>query len=200
MKELVKEIPFGSKGAIAQIKVRGWMEGVSLDGDVVRQKLSTSSNVTVISAVGKTLGENSHAQTVVWTAQDHSVHDAAHLDPSKEYSRVDRTLVEGAESAKAVNETIEALRQELSAEFGQETDEQKAEKQAVENEIKEATAIVAQAEKQGVDTLITTAEVKAWRKRYNDLHNEGGEGYIPSKVSREQYEWALSVLGQPQVR
>lgn len=43
-------------------------------------------------------------------------------------------------------------------------------------------------------TLMTMEQAKAWRKRYNDINNEGGEGYIPSIVTQEQYDWAKQVL------
>lgn len=67
-------------------------------------------------------------------------------------------------------------------------------------ELEEAKAVIARAEKEGIANLMTKAELEAEqkvsRKNYNDLYNEGGEGYIPpfSRVSRERYEWALLVF------
>jgi len=46
----------------------------------------------------------------------------------------------------------------------------------------------------GPDKLMTAKEVAAWRRHYNDVANEGGDGYIPEKVSQETYARALEVL------
>jgi len=46
----------------------------------------------------------------------------------------------------------------------------------------------------GPATLMSAREVAAWRKHYNDIANEGGEGYVPNKISREAYAQALEVL------
>ena len=43
---------------------------------------------------------------------------------------------------------------------------------------------------------MTNEEYKAWRKRYNDIHNEGGEGYIPERITVEQLEYAKKVLAE----
>jgi hypothetical protein len=38
---------------------------------------------------------------------------------------------------------------------------------------------------------MTNQELKSWKVRYNDLHNEGGEGYIPTRITKEQYQKAV---------
>ncbi len=42
--------------------------------------------------------------------------------------------------------------------------------------------------------LMTNAEYDAWAKRYNDINNEGGEGYIPALITVEQLEHAKRII------
>lgn len=88
---------------------------------------------------------------------------------------------------KFLNEIIEEGKtEEVKA---AEQAEKEAERQA---EIDEAKKIIEKAGKQ--DKVMTNAEYAKWRKGYNNLMNEGGEGYIPSLVTAEQLEWAKQVL------
>lgn len=59
----------------------------------------------------------------------------------------------------------------------------------------EAQRIVDEAAK-STEPLMTNEEYKAWRKQYNDIHNEGGEGYIPERITVEQLEYAKKVLAE----
>ncbi len=84
------------------------------------------------------------------------------------------------------------MRAELAKKFNVETEVN----HSAQDEVETAQAIVSQAEKEGIDKLMTASEIKAWRKNYNDVVNEGGEGYIPNKISREAYQNALKILGK----
>lgn len=44
--------------------------------------------------------------------------------------------------------------------------------------------------------LMTDAEYKVWRRNYNNLHNEGGEGFIPELVTVELLEEAKRILAE----
>ena len=44
--------------------------------------------------------------------------------------------------------------------------------------------------------LMTNAEYKVWAKNYNDINNEGGEGYIPELITVEQLEQAKRVMAE----
>ena len=66
----------------------------------------------------------------------------------------------------------------------------KAEKQ----EIAWANRIIEKAAKQ--DRLYTGAEIQIMTANYNDLYNEGGEGYVPTWVSQEQHDKAQSIIGK----
>jgi len=61
--------------------------------------------------------------------------------------------------------------------------------------IAEAQRIVDEAAK-STEPLMTNEEYKAWRKQYNDIHNEGGEGYIPERITVEQLEYAKKILAE----
>ncbi len=73
-----------------------------------------------------------------------------------------------------------------------------AEARKVEN-IKMAEAILAKAEKtyKNTDgTLMDRKQANVWRNQYNDIHNEGGEGYVPEIITTEDVEWARSIISK----
>jgi len=43
-------------------------------------------------------------------------------------------------------------------------------------------------------SLMTQEEALEWRRRYNDVVNEGGDGYVPSVITQEEYDWAMDQL------
>lgn len=59
-------------------------------------------------------------------------------------------------------------------------------------QIAHAKDIVKKAEAQ--KSIPTAAELRRIQKEWNDVYNEGGEGYVPQMITREQYEGALKVL------
>lgn len=58
--------------------------------------------------------------------------------------------------------------------------------------IKRAKEIIAKAEKQS--DIPARSEAKRQMKRYNDAVNEGGFGYVPYIVCREEYDEALKIV------
>lgn len=70
-----------------------------------------------------------------------------------------------------------------------EADTRKAERKAT------AQAIVNEAATY-TTPLMTDAEYKVWRRNYNNLHNEGGEGFIPELVTVELLEEAKKILAE----
>lgn len=93
---------------------------------------------------------------------------------------VERFLKDVIESGK---------KEEVKTEEATQTEAERAERKA------EAQKVVDEAAK-CTSPLMTNAEYKAWRKQYNDLHNEGGEGYIPERITVEQLEYAKKVLAE----
>lgn len=64
----------------------------------------------------------------------------------------------------------------------------------IAEEIADAEQIVAKAEAQ--QDIPDRAEAQRRMKRYNDINNEGREGYVPYIVSREEYEYAKMKLAK----
>ena len=75
-----------------------------------------------------------------------------------------------------------------------EAEEIRAAKKAkdIEDEIKAAEGTIARAEAQ--EDIPTRAEAQRRMKEYNNLYNEGGFGYVPYIVSREEYEQAKATI------
>lgn len=89
---------------------------------------------------------------------------------------------------KFLDEVIEEGKsEEVKAIEAAEAEAKKAER------IAEAKKIIEDAAKYA-EPLMTYEEYKKWRKRYNYINNEGGEGYIPELITVEKLEWAKSVL------
>ena len=63
-------------------------------------------------------------------------------------------------------------------------------------EIADAKAIIEKADKQS--EIMTNAEYARWRRHYNNINNEGGEGYIPDLITVEQLERAKKILAKAQ--
>ena len=189
MKTLTKEIKFG-KG-IAQVEVKGFVENKSSDGiDIGLEDVTLTAKVKIVAPNGKVVAEAFHADVLEYNYSNEVTFEKAGLDQSKTYSRVGKVYTEGAEVGQEINEVIENLKEELAAEFGTKTEKQEEK----EEEIELAEEVVELAKKEGIENLMTKQELKAWRKRYNDINNEGGEGYIPTRVSQEQYQQALKTL------
>lgn len=69
-------------------------------------------------------------------------------------------------------------------------------KERAEHEIECAKSIIDSAETTlcRSERLMTNKEAKAWQKNYNDVMNEGGEGYIPGITTEESLRYALEIL------
>lgn len=68
------------------------------------------------------------------------------------------------------------------------------EKKETEESIAEYRQIIEQCEKQ--EKLYTKEEAVKKRRDYNNLYNEGGEGYIPHFYTIEEYEFAKTKLNE----
>ncbi len=61
-------------------------------------------------------------------------------------------------------------------------------------EIKKAEKIMKEVEKIGEENLKSYKEEKTWRRNYNNINNEGGEGFVPQRATKESYEWAKEIM------
>lgn len=95
-----------------------------------------------------------------------------------------------------VMDAIESLKAEVTP-AGVETEEVKARKEKAEAERKNAEYVIAECEKiLEHGALKTRAEAKIWLENYNNVMNEGGEGFLPKVWTVEDYEEAKAVLGR----
>ena len=62
-----------------------------------------------------------------------------------------------------------------------------------EDALENAKEIIKKAEAQR--DIPTEKEAAERRRAYNDVHNEGGEGYIPTWITREAYDEAKKIVG-----
>jgi hypothetical protein len=184
-KTLTREVKFGKGKAVITVKFEN--PTVNLDGDYVEShKVEKMTDIKIMSG-SKVVATASHADLI----QDNIVYkkymEQHGMDLNKKYTRVGKMITEGAEVHENITQAIVEMEAELSQEFEVQTEQEK--------EIEEAQEIIESAEKEGVEKLRTESEIRNWRKAYNNIHNEGGEGYIPTKISKERYQRAKIVLG-----
>ena len=63
-----------------------------------------------------------------------------------------------------------------------------------EEELKNAKRIVRLVEEVGYEVYETYEDAEKAAKKYNDTYNEGGMGFIPEMITREEYEQAKKVM------
>lgn len=184
-KTLVKEVPFGK--AIARIKVRMWeyeREEIPFV-QVGRTEVKEVVKVEIVFG-GEVKEVGTGAIGVQYDSYYERFYEQEGLDVDKKYTRVGNAYTEGWEVAEKVRREIRNMKEELAKEFGVETKEKKKERKEYER----AKAIIRRVEEVGEERLKTRVELEQWKKVYNNVVNEGGEGYIPYKISKEEYEWA----------
>lgn len=96
---------------------------------------------------------------------------------------------QAAEYEAWINSVIdEGTDEEVKAMATEQAKEEKA------KEIAYLEDVIRRAEAQ--EDIPSAAEAAERRKVYNDLHNEGGEGFVPCIISRERYDAAKERLAQ----
>lgn len=193
-KQLVKEVQFGK--ATAKVTVTMFTEKVRLDGqETGNEKVNTVKEVEIVAPNGKVV-EKGNVTILEYNNLTDALYNKFKLDANKKYTKVgDRAITEGEETGIAIQNAIDELEKELAAEFEVKTNKEVEQ----EKQVKEAQTVVEMAEREGIDNLMSAAEIKTWRKKYNNLHNEGGEGYIPDRISKERYQQALKVLNGKEI-
>lgn len=190
MKSLVRELPFGK--ATAKVTVTMFTDKKYMDGiDIGIEEVITTRNIEIV-LNGSVVASGHHVDVLEFNEITDTYFKTRNMDITKKYTKIgDKALTVGEESGLAIKNAIAEMETELSKEFGLETAAEKQQKE----ELEEAQAIVTQAKKEGIENLLTEIQLKEWRTKYNNIHNEGGEGYIPTRVSKEQYQHALNVIG-----
>lgn len=103
-----------------------------------------------------------------------------------------------AESAKKYEEFLAELMEDgKSDEVKQYEAEQAEKRKAAEKTRAQEIVEAAKKTRRNQDgSLMSEAQAAAWKRSYNNINNEGGEGYVPSILTQEQLDWALEILGR----
>ena len=94
-----------------------------------------------------------------------------------------------AEIEAFLREVIEAGKTEEAEQVRKEEEEK-----ALQEEIADAREIIRKAEAQ--KDIPSSEEAERRMKRYNDVNNDGGYGFVPHIVSREEYEAAMALVAR----
>ena len=193
-KELIRETAFGK--IVARIRVSGVYITRTLDGIEVGKDFILTDEIFLLKD-GKVIERTSGRAEIMDSKGYKNFFERNKLDKDMLLSKVGKCQAIGKEYAENINNLTQEMRDEIAIHFGEKTDAEKraewnAERRA--EEIKEAEHIIALAEKEGVNNLLSRKELAVWRKEYNDLYNEGGDGYIPTRVSKEEYDFAVKTL------
>ena len=187
-KQTSNEVKFGK--IIAKVTVTLENRIADLDGHVFETKDVVKTVEIEIVKDGKVIESDDY----VGVKEDAGMYGegmkAAGLDPNKKYSQVGRAITEGTEACDNIRKAIKEMEEELVLEFDVKTESQKME----EKEIKVAKKTIVTAGKEGIENLLSSNDLETWREQYNNINNEGGEGYIPKRVSKEAYSKAVKVL------
>lgn len=193
-KELIRETMFGK--SVARIKVSGAYVPRTLDGIEVGEDFILTSEIFLLKD-GKVIERTSGRAEIMDSKGYKNFFERNKLDKDMLLSKAGKYQAIGKEYAEEINNLIQEMRDEITVHFGEKTDaENKVESDAKRRaeEIEEAEYIIYLAEKEGVNNLLSRKELAVWRKEYNDLQNEGGDGYIPPRVSKEEYGFAVKAL------
>lgn len=189
--ELIKEVKFGK--VVAKITVKGTFQNETFHQFVAGGEIFFSQKIEIVHN-GKIVDEGNYA----YSMENNEIYDRTYekhnLDTRKSYTQIkgkkSALFCEGKETAEEINALIKSMEEEIETHYKGEVKQQEK-IDFMEN----AKKVVALAEQQGVEKLMSEKEISEWRKQYNAAVNEGGEGYIPRKVSKEQYHQALKTIG-----
>jgi hypothetical protein len=162
-------------------KTHEWTSARTGDKTTVEIEYTKTVREIVLDADGVKIetGKNEIVETMIITA---SVNGQIVARSTSGY------MVCNPEASKAIIALIDECKAEETAEVAEVKAAEKAE------EVAEAQEIVAAAEKQ--TTIPTAAQYREFRRRYNEIHNEGAEGYIPTMITKEQYEAAKAIINR----
>lgn len=178
-------------------KTHEWTSARTGDKTTVEIEYTKTVREIVLDADGVKIetGKNEIVETMIITA---SVNGQIVARSTSGYMMADSRFPAGCiqigrmvcnpEASKAIIALIDECKAEETAEVAEVKAAEKAE------EVAEAQEIVAAAEKQ--TTIPTAAQYREFRRRYNEIHNEGAEGYIPTMITKEQYEAAKAIINR----
>ena len=174
-------------------EVISWSDGYEIpQGTQITEKMEIAVLVN-----GKAHSSKSWTPTLVSTIWP--LEQRAKLEKMGIYAMVTDTVGCKEEQYNQIMAALAEAKEEVAAQFAAEQPETaKAEEEktakAAAKLVAEATEIISQVEYRGEENLLTEAEESQWREVYNNMVNEGGEGYVPERVTKEKYEWAKRIL------
>lgn len=192
MKESVKRVEWvaqsGAKIEAVITAEKGYQDIKSQDwGDVIGRELVEYLNIKFY-VNGSLFDETMYAPSVIGAGYSEKYREQARqmgvyatLTSKVSLSEEGYNLIAAAiAEAKAEVETEETIAAEV----------EKEEKKATE-ELAWAKKVIEEASKREV---LSAEDEKKWRIGYNNLHNEGGSGYVPVRATREDVEAANEVI------
>ena len=188
IKEMSREIKFGKGKAVVTVT----LQNKSIESDwsnIESSDIEKKVKIEIVSN-GKIITTQSHVTLIENNEVYGKYMDQQGMDLNKKYSRVGKIVTEGKEACENIRKAIKEMEEELALEFDVKTESQKME----EKEIAIAKKTIVTAEKEGIENLLSSNDLETWREQYNNINNEGGEGYIPKRVSKEAYSKAVKVL------
>lgn len=195
--------PNGSKAEVKieitkeVVKNISYSDGWNVDlGD----KIYSSQEISVY--INGKLNETSHQNPIVIeTSSFYTEEFKANARKNKGYAKITNTIIVNEERYNEIMAAIESAKAEVEAAFNQENQEivkaekekeEAAKKERTEQEIEWASKIIEEATNR--KAVLTRAEERQWRIGYNNINNEGGEGYIPNRATLEDLEEAKYIL------
>lgn len=179
--KLTLEVPFGST-ATAVVEVSDYTE---------YGRIAFREAVTILGSDGKQMSKDNCARIISYNRSSQKIFERHGLGPDDFITRVgDYAATRGREVGDAINSALRQLKEEIASSHDVVTEETKNE----QRRLKSAMETIRAAEIEGVDNLMTHADYTTWARRYNDVANEGGEGHIPHRITREEYQRALDIV------
>lgn len=189
-------VPFGKAEAV--IRLHGFIPNQQYGG----LGLNISKKIEIL-FLGKVVTNDTYAYTYDYPnsneLQREFIEDSYvnnKWDKQKSYTRIGKASTEGL-VGKEINKMMKSFEAEIEEEYavysGLKSPAKKAEEERQE-EMAIAQSIIEKAKAIGIDKLPTAAEAQKQLKIYNDVMNEGGEGYLPTIITKEMYEQAKAEL------
>jgi len=198
-KSLERKVAYGTatvsiKVHIYKFATKNW-EGYELSDDEIHE----SVKYTLISDEGKKIEESPYLQLLEYNFINDKTFDHYDVSPEEKMVRLGNSYSVGEEKYDTIMQAVKEMKDEINKELGLKTEAEKVEDARLKKEKEDcdwAQRIIKEAETEGIDKLMTVEQIQKWRISYNNMMNEGGEGYIPERTSQEEYQRALEILGR----
>lgn len=195
MRKFKKErvLNFGKKLEVV-VSVRGYYKDNNLDGHVM-----TDTEPTIRFSIEEVRERDSKKvvkngfMTAWLCARKENPRLFEKMNLPKEVEYISRIGDDIASLGRDDYDTINQVEKELIDEARKAMGLISAGEEEKQEEIKNAKAIIEMVEVDKV-RVMPAAKIAEWQTKYNNLHNEGGDGYIPPVITKEDYEKAKRII------